>query len=496
MVWRLSEVRDCARWAGLAAIALSGCTEWLGFHEYAVCDSGPACEGGSGAGGAGGGEVLWSKQFHATHGATESIAVDGEGNVVLTGYFSGTLNFGGETYTSKGDHDIFVAKLSPGGEHLWLEQFGDVSKQVGRAIAVDDAGNVFVTGSFGGSMDFDDSCDDITAQGTTADIFVFKLDKDGVCVWSQSYGGSGEDLGERVTVDGNGDVVLIGDFMDSMNVGVNTLGTKGGRDVFVAKIDASNADAVGGVSFGSSADNERGYGIATDGDGNVVLAGVFRGATSLGGDELPFVQDNDIGVAKLHAVDPPSHDWSKAFGGPKSQACTSIAVDGSGNVVLTGGFNGSIDFGNSKFGNQDKEDFDVFVAKLDVNGNHLWSWPFGDEQDQIGHGTAVDKTGNVVLAGAFEGSMDFGAMLTSEGDKDIFVAKLDPSSGKPLWSKQFGDAARQWATAVAVDHEGHVLLTGTFFGSADFDGDVLETSNCQTVNDKEGCDIFVAKLAP
>jgi hypothetical protein len=108
------------------------------------------------------------------------------------------------------------------------------------------------------------------------------------------------------------------------------------------------------------------------------------------------------------------------------------------------------------------------VAKLDAAGNALWSKLFGDASNQIGSSIAVDGTGNVLSTGYFGGTVDFGkGPLTSAGSYDLFVAKLD-AAGNALWSKRFGDADAQHGTSIAVDGAGDVLMTGNFYGTVDF----------------------------
>lgn len=120
---------------------------------------------------------------------------------------------------------------------------------------------------------------------------------------------------------------------------------------------------------------------------------------------------------------PGDHLWSKRFGGPNDQFAGSVAVDGTGNVLLTGAFAGTVDFGGGPLTSAGA--YDIFVAKFDSAGNHLWSKRFGDASAQYGQSVAVDPAGNALLTGYFAGTADFGGgPLTSGGANDIFVAKL------------------------------------------------------------------------
>jgi hypothetical protein len=114
---------------------------------------------------------------------------------------------------------------------------------------------------------------------------------------------------------------------------------------------------------------------------------------------------------------------------------------------------------------------------LDASGQHLWSKRFGDATLQAGVSAALDGIGNALVTGYFNGAVDFGGgPLASAGGGDFFVAKLDPA-GQPLWSKRYGDASYQyWIGRVAADSFGNVLLTGSFEGSVDFGGLPLQNA--------------------
>ena len=233
---------------------------------------------------------------------------------------------------------------------------------------------------------------------------------------------------------------------------------------------------------------QSGASVALDGSDNVLLTGHFWGTADFGaGGPLTSAGADDIFVTTLDSGG--GHLWSKRFGDADSQIAASVAVDDSGNALLTGYFWGMVDFGGGPLASTGQSD--VFVAKLDANGNHLWSKRFGDAAFQVGASVAVDGSDNVLLTGFFGGTVDFGAgPLTSAGldqSADIFVAKLDPTGGH-LWSKRFGDADAQEGDSIALDCSVNVLLTGFFAGTVDFGGSVLASNG--------EYDGFVAKLGP
>lgn len=140
-----------------------------------------------------------------------------------------------------------------------------------------------------------------------------------------------------------------------------------------------------------------------------------------------------IAPSSLWAV--PVHQWSQHFGDADEQSANSVAVDGSGNVFVTGYFSGTADFGG---GPLTSAGGDIFVAAFGASGSHLWSRRFGDADFQEGQEVATDGSGNVVVTGYFSGTADFGGgPLTSTGSEDIFVAKFDVDGGH-VWSRRFG----------------------------------------------------------
>ena len=181
-----------------------------------------------------------------------------------------------------------------------------------------------------------------------------------------------------------------------------------------------------------------------------------------------------------------NHLWSKRFGGTSFDFGTSVAVDSAGNVLVTGEFNGTADFGGG--GLTSAGNTDIFVAKYDAAGNHLWSKRFGGTNYDYGYSVAVDSAGKVLVTGYFSGTADFGGGgLTSAGQFDIFVAKYDAAANH-LWSKRFGEAGSDAGNSVAVDSGGNVLVTGSFEDTVDFGGGGLTSAGF--------ADIFVAKFSP
>jgi hypothetical protein len=224
------------------------------------------------------------------------VAVDGADNMYVTGHYAGTVGFGGPTLTSlAGTQDAFVWKLGPDGTTVWVGSMGNGGgRDSGAGIAVDGGGNVYVTGDWAGtsaSSDFDPGPGvvGLTNKGG-GDIFVVKLapnaDQSLRLAWAKSIGGSGSDQGHDVAVDGAGDVYATGDLRPSGTQGVDFdpgpgafyLKSAGEDDVFVLKLDTGGNFVTAARMGGSSRDE--GQGIAVDGSGNVYTTGFFASSSS------------------------------------------------------------------------------------------------------------------------------------------------------------------------------------------------------------------------
>jgi len=225
-------------------------------------------------------------------------------------------------------------------------------------------------------------------------------------------------------------------------------------------------------------------GVDVDGAGNVYVVGDFEGTVDFGGGPLTSLADkSDVFLVK--------HDrygnfvWAHRFGDASSQYALGLAVDAAGGATITGRVFGAIDFGGGPIQSAGLDD--VFVAKLDADGNHVWSERFGSAEAQRGERVELDAAGNPVVVGEFAGSMTAGAeTITSAGLVDAFALKLDGATGAPLWAARIGGAGEDQAQGVAVDAQGAAFVAGRFSGSASAGGVALTSAGLT--------DAFVAKL--
>ncbi|MBW2736079.1 MAG: hypothetical protein JRH20_27145, partial [Deltaproteobacteria bacterium] len=144
------------------------------------------------------------------------MAVDASGNVYVTGYFAGTANLGGGDVTATGSSDVFITSFTSAGGHRWQKALGGTSSSAGLSVAVDGNGDVYVVGNYQGAANFGGG--DVTALGSS-DIFVTSFTAAGAHRWQKSLGGTSLDYCDSVAVSGSGNVYLVGDFMETADLG-------------------------------------------------------------------------------------------------------------------------------------------------------------------------------------------------------------------------------------------------------------------------------------
>ncbi len=426
----------------------------------------------------------WVKAFGSTGmDAGRATAVDGSGNVVVVGVFQGSVDFGGGTLTSAGGSDIYMAKYSAAGAHLWSKRLGGTGEELVRAVALDASGNVFIAGNFSGQTDLGGGPLSSAGMG---DMFIAKYSPTSTYQWAKRFGDWSEDAAESLAIDRGGNVVVTGFFKGVVDFGGGVLySAYGGLDTFLAKFSATGVH-LWSKNFYSDADDD-GTSVAIDGSDNIVLTGKTVGTMNFGGGLLANKGASDFYVAKFLADG--SLVWSKDFGGPGADKSIGVALDGSGNVFIVGYFAGSIDLGGGTLTTASSDD-DVILAKFGPDGRYVWAKSFPGPGYEMPCGVAVDGGGNVAIVGYFHYTINLGGTLltsASTGNSDAFIAKYS-NAGSYLWSERVGGTSADAGNAIAVDATGHVITTGQFMGTADFGGQSL-TSN-------GSADAFLLRLDP
>ena len=438
-------------------------------------------------------------QWAAGAGGTEdeggkSIAIDSQGNQYVIGSFYGTATFGSQTLTSNGSADIFVAKLSPSGNWLWAVQAGGTDLDLGNGIAVDGVGNILVSGYFQDIATF--GTHTLTATGIS-DVFVAKLDPSGNWLWVVQAGGTDWDFGYDIALDGAGNAYVTGDFYETATFGSQTLTSSGSIDIFVAKLDP-NGNWLWAVQAGGTG-SDRVYSIAVDGMGYACVIGSYYSTISFGNHTLTASEYENIFASRLD----PNGSWIWAVSAQGTIITgLGIAMDSQCNAYVTGDFYETATFGSQTLTSSGSGD--AFVAKLDPNGNWIWAVKAGGASGDVGYDIAVDGAGNAYITGYFYSPAYFGNhILATSGNtlQDIFVAKLD-LNGNWLWAVKAGGEGNEFGSGIALDGAGNACITGTFSsGQYEAKTNVIMndgytcTFGGHTLTLIRYSDIFVAKLS-
>jgi hypothetical protein len=435
---------------------------------------------------------LWARKAGGDEGdGFQALAVDASGNLYLAGVFSGTGTFGDTSLTSVGGMDIFVAKLDSNGNFLWTKQAGGPDYDFASGVAVDASGNVYVTGCYARTATFGTTTLESIAGST--DIFLLKMNSSGTVLWVRWAGASGYDEGRAVTIDRAGNAYVTGSFMGSgWAFGAWFSSYGGSPDIIVAKLDP-NGNFLSGVQAGGS-NSDWGQSVAVDGEGNVYFAGVFTSSPAYFPSGTFYTSGGyDLFLAKADSS--ANFRWAARATGTGSEEVRALATDGAGNVYLAGSFAGdSASGGTATFGNTTLTSSgynDVFLAKADSNGSFKWARKAGGSVGDLATALAVDSDTNVYLAGWFYSAIaSFGDVtVTNSGSADVFLTKAD-SDGNFLWTLKSTGSGHEVCSGVGVDSVGNVLLAGSFSGTAMFGTNALMSSG-----GGETLDAFLVKVA-
>lgn len=330
---------------------------------------------------------------------------------------------------------------SQGLVHDWSLGVGQELFDSGTDVAVDAAGNVAVVG----------------AMSNSSEVLIAKYAPDGTELWS-TRASAGRIVSARAVFDGDGNLYVTGGFQGTLNLGGSDLVSAGDADMFLARFDA-DGNHVWSWSRGDTG-RDLGSAIVYDAAANrIVVAGastVVTGYLYLGSYDL---DGNPM--------------WESTFIDPRgSSGATDVALDTSGNIVVVGSFDGTQVLGGGDLVSNGM--LDMFVARYDASGAHLWSESFGQTLDDVFHGVAVDTNGDIVMTGTYGGALDLGGgPLPVRPGGAIVLARFD-GAGAHIWSQSFGAGDMDRGNGVALDADGNIVMVGQFGSTGiDFGGGPL-----------------------
>ncbi|OFY36135.1 MAG: hypothetical protein A2W91_04945 [Bacteroidetes bacterium GWF2_38_335] len=459
--------------------------------------------------------TVWAKSMGGIEGHNygNSLSIDLDGNVYTTGTYYETADFDPSAsiyeLNSNGMSDVFVSKLDSNGTFVWAKSFGGTAVDNSYSIDCDNYGNVFTTGCFYWTGDFDpdfDSVFNLTSSGNT-DIFVSKLDSDGEFVWARRFGGKYEDKGISIIVDEFGNVYSTGWFKDTADFDPDPLNTydlisSGGKDVYISKLN-SVGDYVWVKQITSSGDVVV-KDMVFDNSYNLLLTGYFYSQTDFDpdpGEEFILDPDGnkDVFIAKYDTLG--CLVWAKYFDGESDNYSYSISTDIFNNVFTVGDISSLTDFDPSPSGYFLVDGYpgdNIFVSKLDSNGNFVWVKQVSGEILIFATSICNDNDGNSYIGGQFYGDADFdpswSEYILSETytyGGDMFLLKLD-SAGNFIYAHQIGGNEDDLINDIKVDLAGNIYTTGIYMNDVNFNpftGDDLTLSASGMYTD-----VFVHKM--
>lgn len=399
-----------------------------------------------------------------------NMAVDAAGNTYEVGSFATATAIDGTVLLSQGNTDGYLAKYTPTGSLAWVRQLGSSGPDLAQSVALDAAGNAYVSGYFTGSITLSTS---VGLNGGTSSLrkaFVARFSPQGTPQWAQQSAAtaSASTAASGIGTDALGHVYVVGLFTTTVTLGTTTLTVPNATDaVFIARLSALTGVVETGTpafTYGPPTGTTTALSapeVAVAATGEVfVLSSFSQPAVLNAGTTFTSRGDNDVLVAKYTALG--TFDWARQFGGAADDLLRQGVVDTSGNLYVVGLFTGSATFGTSTvFG---AGSYDGYLVKYSPQGTLAWVQPSGGPNTDALSGVSLDGIGNPYVVGSFSGTTRFGStMLTSAGNGDIAVAAYSPQ-GQLRWVQRAGGPNTDRGNYIGVDAAGTIYVMGNFLG--------------------------------
>ena len=441
-----------------------------------------------------------------SYDACKAIALDDAGNVYATGYFSTTVDFdagpGVFNLTAINAEDAYLAKYDPAGKLIWAKTIGDFRYQAGNALTLDASGNIYLTGIFFGTTDFDPGpgVTNLVSAGNE-DIFVCKYDNAGNFTWAKKFGGPTNDFCNTIKLDAAGNIYINGYFENTADFnpgpGVYNLVSAGATDIFVCKLNSNGnlewAQRIGGPS------SDVAFAIDLDAQNNVYSTGFYFATVDFDpGSGVFNLTSTALGDGYILKLSNNGGFMNAArLGGNSRVRCSSLKLDKTDHIYVAGHFDGEADFdpgGGLVLLNSPADDDDIFIGKYDLNLNMVWVKQIGGPSYQKVFDIETDAANNIYTTGHYNGTADFDAgpaekKLTALGDPDIFVLKMN-ATGEFVWVAQATGPFYGSGYSIKIDKDNNVYVGGTFEGTKDFDPGPNELK-CTSAGRSE---MFIQKL--
>jgi hypothetical protein len=415
-----------------------------------------------------------------------AVAVDANENTYITGGFEGTVDFDpgvGNSTLSPSGNDIFVVKYDSEGEFVWVRRMGGSGNDHGRSIITDNQGNIYVSGYFSSTCDFDpgpNTHQKISMGGM--DFFLLKLNSSGDFQWVVTKGGSGTDIGYDQAIASNGNIVYTGAYTNSS------------LDVLFGAISPAG-DEIWSHTIGAS-DWDNGYDINTDNAEHIYVSGKFVYTVDFDPSANTHTSASEGSIDSFIATyDNDGNYLNHTTIGGAGDDYVFTAVNDDGDIFFCGHSDNTIEFGSG----QDSELFDpisgtdIFYGRYDTSFNLIWMKQAGGTGNDKGQWINYTTTGDLVMIGPFRTSLDFDVNMTtddciSNGNDDCYVCKLHPD-GEIIWATSFGSNLGDWPYSAATTDE-EILVTGWVAANTTWE----EQDGQHTYISQGGKDIFTIKI--
>jgi hypothetical protein len=407
---------------------------------------------------------LWSKPLGGSGGDIGwSVATDAQGNIYVGGGYSGTMTLGGQSHTSNGTMDAFIASFDAAGQHRWSRTFGgDGNSDSVYAVTVGPQGHIYLTGHFNGTAS--PGGKPLTSLAFS-DIFVVSYTASGVPRWSLSGGGSGFESGTGITAVKD-KVYITGTFSGSVDLGCGKINSNGYSDAFVASYGSAGGACKKSIALGSS-ESDQGRDVATDALGNVYVGGAMGGDLTLDSKPYKTKGASDLFLVALDGA--LGLRWFKLLGSPGNDLALAVATDSKHNVYLGGSVSGAVDLGGST--DLHNGGADIVLVSFSTSGAFRWVHLYGGPSTDAAYDLCLDAQDNLYVTGQISGAVKLGGGLVKPavggGAMDVVTASYTAAGGH-RWSRAYGGAATDVGYGAAVNREARLVVTGSFVGSIDF----------------------------
>lgn len=415
------------------------------------------------------------------------------GDLLISGYYSGKTILGGASLDSGGGSQAFLARLDSAGVPRWIREVRGSGNKRANGVAVDGAGNSYVTGESIGAATIQEGSTGTVSLAAAGDRFMFvaKYDPTGNLLWVRRGTSSYELAGDGMAVDVSGNVYVAGWFWNDASFdGSNVTGSGfSPSNIYVAHYGSDGS--IQRVVTMTTATWCRVNGIAVTGAGAITLVGEFSGVAF----GLSSAGNRDAFVARYDGAG--TFQWARGGIGAGTNLAQGVAADGSGGVVVVGQVSGTASFGAKQV--VSTGGYDGFVARYDSSGNVSWVTGFGGAGDDAAGGVSISPSGRIAVAGEISGTVILdGKVFTSRGGSDAFTGIYSPS-GDFISGFAGGGSGDDFAKTAAWKGDELLAVAGGFTGAAGFGAVNLGTHAALSGKaddlEGEGGELFLALLS-